>query len=187
MTRMTKDLRQTIANAAVAHSFDPRHEAMKVAEDVLAREAYAFVIPAAEVQAIEAMPSNWYRRDPCLRFNVGGYTLRLQLIGDGVPVPYKAKGEEFGGYHCGTLGSIPAGDLCDRIREHAQAAEALKAERRKALYAVFNMLEGVTTIKRLAEVWPDGEQFYKRYAETPAASLPAVRVDEINAMLGIAA
>lgn len=187
MTRLTKDLRLSIANAAVDHSFNPKAEALKVAEDALAREAYAFVISDAEVKAAEAMPSNWYRRDPCLRFNVGGYTLRLQLIGDGVPVPYRAKGEEYGGYHCGNLGSIPAGDLCDRIREHAQAVEALKAERRTAFRAVFSMLEGVTTLKRLAEVWPDGEQFYKHYSSTPAASLPAVRVDEINAMLGIAA
>lgn len=187
MTRLTKDLRTTIASAAVAHSFDPRAETLKVAEDALAREAYAFVIPAAEVKAAEAMPSNWYRRDPCLRFNVGGYTLRLQMIGDGVPVPYQAKGEAHGGYHCGSLGSIPAGDLCDRIREHAQNVEALKGERRTAFRAVFNMLDGVTTLKRLAEVWPDGEQFYKQYGATPAAGLPAVRVDEINAMLGIAA
>lgn len=187
MTRLTKDLRQSIANAAVAHSFDPKADAHKVAEDALAREAYAHVIPASEVAAAEAMPSNWYRRDACLRFNAGGYTVRLNLIGDGLPVPYQAKGEAYGGYHCAVLGSIPPGDLCDRIQAHAQDGEQLKAERRKAYQAVFAMLEGVSTLKRLAEVWPDGEQFYKRYAETPAASLPAVRVDEINAMLGIAA
>ena len=187
MTRLTKDLRQTIANNAVAHAFEPKLEALKAAEDALAREAYAFVIPAEEVAAAADMPDNWFRLDACLRFNVGGYTIRLQMSGDGLPVPYRAKNEEYGGYHCGNLGTIPPGDLCDRIRAHADATEAYKAERKTAYRATLGLLEGVSTLKRLHEVWPAGEQFYKRYEDSPAASLPAVRVDEVNTMLGIAA
>lgn len=187
MTRLTKDLRQAIANAAVAHAFEPRLEALKATEDALAREAYAFVIPAEEIEAAGHMPANWFRLDACLRFNVGGYTIRLQMAGEGVPVPYSAKNEAYGGYHCGNLGTIPPGDLCDRIRAHSDATEAYKAERRTAYIATAGMLEGVSTLKRLSEVWPAGEQFYKRYAETSTTSLPAVRVDEVNAMLGIAA
>lgn len=187
MTRLTKDLRQAIANAAVAHAFESKLEALKATEDALAREAYAFVIPASEIEAAANMPANWFRLDACLRFNVGGYTVRLQMVGDGLPVPYRAKNEEYGGYHCGNLGTIPPGDLCDRIRAHADATEAYKAERRTAYAATIGLLDGVSTLKRLAEVWPAGERFYKRYDDAVPASLPAVRISEVNAMLGIAA
>lgn len=187
MTRLTKYSRKAIASAATAHSFDPKSELLAATEDALAQEAYDSVIPAAEKKAAEAMPSNWYRRDACLRFNVGGYSLHLNLIGDGLPVPYKAKGEEYGGYHFGSLGSIPAGDLCDRIQAHAQAKDSLRTERQKAYRAVITMLDGVSTVKRLSEVWPEGEQFCAKYGTTTSANLPAVRVDEVNAMLGIGA
>jgi len=79
MTRLTKDIRKAIAAAAVAHAFDPRDAAAAQEADSLAREAYAFVIPEGETRLVEAVPSNWFRRDACLRFNVGGYTIRLNL------------------------------------------------------------------------------------------------------------
>ncbi|MGN6534093.1 MAG: Nmad5 family putative nucleotide modification protein, partial [Mesorhizobium sp.] len=37
------------------------------------------------------------------------------------------------------------------------------------------------------EVWPEGEPFYADYQDKPAPALPAVRVQEINQMLGLQA
>lgn len=186
MTRLTNGIRDGITARAVAHAFDPKAEALAVQGDGLAREAYAYVFPASETALVAKVPENWFRLDQCLRFNVGGYTIRLTLAGDGLPVPYRAKGSDHGGYGCNNLGVIPAGDLCDRIRAHAQATEDLKKDRQSARRSVQTLLSGVTTIKRLREVWPEGEAFFKPYEEVLGApGLPAVRVDEVNAALGL--
>jgi len=185
MTRLTKDLRSSIAYAAVAHAFDPRQDALNKEEDALGREAYAAVLTPAEIKAVKAVPQNWFRSDSCLRFNAGGYTVKL-TVSDGMPVPYAPKGDR-GGYHCGMLGSIPAGDLCDRIQTHVKAVETYREERYKAKQSVLVMLGGVSTLKQLREAWPEGESFFSRHeAVSTGGNLPAVRVDEVNAMLGLA-
>lgn len=185
MSRLTNGVREAITASAVAHAFEPKLEALKTEADALAREAYALLFTEDEIAKVRAVPDHWFRLDECLRFNAGGYQVRLSLIGGGLPVPYRTRDSDYGGYHCGVLGSVPHGDLCDRLRAHADAEEAYKAERRKAYHSVTAMLSAVTTVKRLREAWPEGEQFYAPYEGETATTLPAVRVDEVNAALGL--
>jgi len=185
MSKLTKYTRERIAAQAVAFAFDPKEEALKAQEDALAREAHAAVFKKAELDAIKKVPANWIRLDPCLRFNVGGQRLYLRTIDDGLPVPYKIG--DYAGYSCREIGAIEPGDLCDRIQTHAQAVEKCKTELRQAYIKVIALLDSVTTIKRLREVWPEGEPFYSKYEAQPAQKLPAVPASEVNAMLGIAA
>lgn len=185
MAKLTKYSREAIARRAVAHAFDPRQEELAVAEDALAREAYNVLFPAAEQALVAKVPSNWFRLDACLQFNVGGQRITLNVKGDGLPVPYRMKGSEYSGYHCHQLGVIEHGDLCDRIQAHAVLVDTVRQERRQAQRATEQMLDAVTTTGKLKEVWPQGEQFYADYEDRPAPSLPAVRVDEVNALLGL--
>lgn len=187
MTRLTNSTRESIAMTAIAHAFDPRAEGLAKAEDALAREAYGFLIPDAETKTVATLPDNWFRRDSCLRFNAGGYRVTLRTTGDALPVPYAPRGSSDRGYGCNEIGVIPHGDLADRIQDHVRAKETLKEERQKTYRQVLTMLGAVTTINRLKEVWPEGEPFFARYAESGPASLPAVRVNEINAALGLEA
>lgn len=188
MTRLTNSARESIALVAVAHSFDPKAEALAVTENDLAREAYASLIPDAERAIVEALPQGWVRRDECLRFNAAGYSVRLRTTGEALPVPYRPRGSDHGGYGCNEIGTIPHGDLADRIQAHAQAVEDMRVARRRAYNATLKMLSTVSTVKRLREAWPEGALFYSAYEnDNTAVALPAVRVDEVNAMLGIAA
>ena len=183
--RLTNDLRETIASQAVAHAFDPRRAALAKQEEALAEEAYNHVFPESERKLIAKIPSNWVRFDQCLRFNVAGLTVNLNAAGEGFPVPYQINGHR--GYSCHRLGTIEAGDLADRIQAHAKAVEDMRSERRVALKQIGAMLAKITTLKRLREIWPEGAQFYAKWEAAPAQTLPTIRVDEINAMLGLAA
>lgn len=182
--RLTNDLREIIANRAVKHAFDPKFKAWKDEEDKLAREAYGAIFPAAELAAIAKIPSNWVRHDNCLRFNVGGLRIALRVQGDGLAVPYRIG--QYSGYGCHELGVIQPGDLCDRIRKHVSAVEAEKSAMHRANAQLKAMLAKISTLKKLREIWPEGQQFYAQYEEVKA-SLPAIRVDEINAALGLSA
>ena len=186
MTRLTNDMRETIRHAALEFAFAPRAEALKAQEDALARKAYAVVFPADELKAVAKVPSNWFRNDSCLRFNVAGRAIRLQTTDDGLPVPYRMKDEEEGRWSCHqSLGTIHAGDLADEIQANADAKEELKTQCYAASAQTKSLLFSVTTIKRLREAWPEGEAFYAPLEEGNPSSLPALRTDELNAMLGL--
>lgn len=186
MTKLTNWIREGIAKRAVAASFDPRNQMLLAAEDALAREAYTVAFTKQELAAVAKIPANWVRLDACLRFNVAGLTITLDLIGEGLPVPYKVKGSEYGGWGCKPLVAIPHGDLADRVQAHANDKEDYKRQRRDALAKVEALLGSVSTLKQLADIWPEGAPFYSVLSERPVLP-PAIRVDEINAALGLPA
>lgn len=186
--KLTNWHRDAIVREAVEKSFAQRFADRAQAEDVLAREAYGFVIPPHEQRLAAKLPENWLRRDACLRFNVEGQRIELDVLGGGLLVPYLPKGKEGGspyGYNCNTLGAIPAGDLCDRIQAHALAGEKLKADRKAANSAVKAMVYSVTTIGKLREIWPEGEPFYGSIQSNAPTTLPAIQAAKVNSMLGL--
>lgn len=153
MTRLTKDLRESIARKAVETQFKARHEAHKAEENKL-------------------------RMDSCLRFNCGGYDLRFTVT-PAVAVPYST--------HCARLGTL-TGDLAERGQAHANAGQTFRTEYETAYCALLRMLEGVGSVKALHKAWPEGIEFYKTYlTAAPGANVPALRVEEVNKMLGLAA
>lgn len=185
--RLTNATREHIASAAIASAFDPRAEALQQAEDVLAREAYAAVFTAAEIQKAKAMPKNWLRHDPCLNFNVAGLRIELRTITDHLPVPYQNKTGDHG-YGCHrSQGVIESGDLADRITAHAHAKEKLRDERRETRRKLDAMLSSIGTVKKLEEAWQEGKPFYERFMQNAAPLPPAVRVSDINQALGLSA
>ena len=182
---MTNDLRTIIRKAAVEASFASAQGEMAEAEASLAREAYEATFPA-EVQAlVAAVPENWFRKDPCLNFNVGGLRIRLETGGEGLPVPYQSAAG--GGYHChAEIGVIERGDLCDRIQSHAKAKDDLRDKIQRAGRNLDALLSSISTVNKLKEFWPEGEPFYGRFLGAKAPSLPAIRFAEVNAVLGLA-
>lgn len=179
--KLTNWDRDNIVRAAGKGAFAARRLAHEAAGEALAFEAYAFIVTPAEQKAIAKLPARWWKRDKCLRFNVEGQRITLNVPEPGVLVPPSS-----GGY-CETLGAITEGDLCSRIQAHAQAGEALKAEQKDAEAKVKALVYSVTTTAKLREVWPEGEAFYDGIESRSPSSLPMVRVAEVNAALGIAA
>lgn len=66
------------------------------------------------------------------------------------------------------------------------AAEA-KAEKRKEEIekTVWAALNSVSTIKRLVEVWPESQELIPENVESVRASLPALKVEDLNKMIGL--
>lgn len=179
-TRLTNWDRDGIVTAAVHHAFEPRRAALAVAEDKLAKEAYAFLVPEAVRKQAAKLPAGWISYSATIRLNVGGLDMSLDLKKE-VPLPVRLRtyGER--------LGAIPIGDLADRIQAHALAKEALKEERKEAQAKVKALVYSVTTVTKLREIWPEGEKFYGGIEKAEPKSFPAIRIAEVNAALGIAA
>lgn len=186
MTRMTNDLRHIIRKAAVEASFSERNAELARDEAELAVAAYQEVFPPSVLDAVAKVPAEWVRRDTCLNFNVGGLRIRLETGGAGLPVPYATAGSR--GYHChDEIGVIAAGDLCEKIKAHAVAKEAVRDQMKRAHRDLESLLSSISTVNKLKDVWPEGEPFYARFLDAKAPPLPAILFAEVNAILGLQA
>lgn len=178
MSRLTQNIRERICKRAIAAAFKEREESHEAAEHALGMEAYAAVLPEAERLAAAALPERWLKTDRCLRFNANGWTATL-TVSEKVPVPFDDRA------YCTPLGTL-TGDLGERVQAHVQGEEKLRDEKRKAVRELSGFLDQFKTIKQMREAWPEGEPFYAEFdVERKAAGVPAVRVAEINALLGI--
>lgn len=183
MSRLTNDTRNAIARNAIAFAFDPKREALEKEESELAHEVHAHLFKKSDRDLVEKLDPKWIVRITVLKINANGQSIEL-TSGSALPVPYYGSQGNVGNYYY-TTGAIPSGDLCDRIQAHAMALEKYKEDRQGAYRKVEAMLTGVTTVKKLREAWPEGEQFYSPFEDKPAPQVPALRVEEINAMLGL--
>jgi hypothetical protein len=176
MSRLTQSIREKIIRNAIVAAFKEREAAQAEQEHALGMEAYEAVIPAAERKAAAKLPATWLRHDSCLRFNANGWNARLS-VKEAVPVPHSAD--------CRMLGSLPQ-ELAQRVQAYSTAGESLRQERYKAERELAGFLEQFRSVKQMREAWPEGEAFYGEFdVERTAAGVPAVRVAEINKMLGI--
>lgn len=176
MTRLTNTLRDTIRHRAIGAAFSEREAELKANEHRLGMEAYDAVIPEAERIAAAGLPERWCRYDRCLRFNAGGWDVRLD-VEKSVPV--------FSGYGCHRLGDI-TGDLAERIQAHVQAKEALRKDKARAEHELDGFLAQFKSLKQMAESWPEGNPFYADLdIDRKPGGVPAVRVMEINKLLNL--
>jgi len=182
MTRITKDLADTIARSTVNEQFKKRADEIRKEEYAIAMELYkhAFDVPMENgknlLNAVNKVPKNWFRMDKCLRFNCEGYQLHLD-VEKAVPVPYSTE--------CRRLADI-TGPLAKKAQEFASKKQAARDEFDTAYRALKNMIESCGTVKKLHKTWPEGITFYGKYLEaTEGANLPAVQIKEINKMLGL--
>lgn len=103
---------------------------------------------------------------------------------------------------CGALSSNSAGERRERVcpSDHTLTAdnpltaefhemhneqEAIKADRDTLTASVRGALSNITTDKRLLEAWPEAAELLPEQVATERSNLPAVRVDELNAMIGL--
>ena len=178
MSRLTQYIREQIVNKATKAAFDPKVEALQKREAKLGIECYNAVFPKKVRDIISQVPEGWLRTCDCLRFNAGGWTVRL-CVGKQMPTPDSNS--------CGMLGNID-GELAEKVQAFSQEQKKLNDERHAAKIKLAGFLEGFNTFKQLREAWPEGEKFFKEFdAERVAPSVPAVVTKEINDMLGLKA
>lgn len=181
MTTLTNGIRDSILSRAISEAFADKKKAIASEEEALAIKLYKAVVPADEIKAAKAMKSGWIRKDRCLRFNAGGYSLNLCLRSrdddTGLPVKY--------GNSCNTIGSV-TGELATEAQLFANKKEKLRTEETQAVTKMRAFLNSFTTMKKMKEAWPEGKKFYSMFdVERKKDNLPAIVTKEINAMLGL--
>lgn len=185
MTRMTNDMRDEILRRALRSAFDPRDNDIAAREDALCRAAYATCYSAAEIAQVSALPTYWTRLDPCLRFIVDGARITLRTSDNHLPVPYHDRRTGTDSYGCHSAHGVIVGELAANIMALMADKEALRVERDRAKANLSALLSRIQTVKKLAEAWPEGRDFYADFMAEKPALPPAIRFDEVNAALGL--
>lgn len=75
--------------------------------------------------------------------------------------------------------------LTAEFHELHNEQEAIAADRNALTANVRGALSNITTDKRLLEAWPEAAELLPEQLATARSTLPAVRVDELNAMIGL--
>lgn len=176
-SKLTNMIRDQIIGKAIAATFDKEHQEISVAKAELAERCYNHIVPLDVRKLIAKLPEGWLRLDKCLRFHINGLYISLGHP-KGLPVKYSNG--------CGVVGSIVDDVLRDDVIELNKREEAFNASKSKAYKALQQMIYGITTFKQLKATWPEGEKFYSSLQpKTESSNLPAIMVDDVNAMLGL--
>lgn len=76
-------------------------------------------------------------------------------------------------------------EITKRFDEICALQQKLEAKKKDIESNVWAALNSVTTVKRLIEVWPESKELLQKEADKASAALPALRVEDLNKMIGL--
>ena len=185
--------RQFILNTALESAFDKRKIALDNEYDRIAMALYNALFTKTQQEHINALPKCFYRTSNGMyRFNAGGQWRDWRFNGTGErggPVTNTLRLPSDTWETIGSLTQDKHGALIERISAYDAASATLKTEKSKAETTLIALLKSIRTLEQLKEVWPEGHKFYKgaKAAVPTPPGLPAIAMQDLNNMLGIAA
>lgn len=196
-TRLTNDLRETIAHDILRHRFTEQVDALIADRAALADAVYADLYRKADREKMEALPKGWLPEEHNIgvQFGAEGHTYQnlefcgafygplggMRTVKDGERitrrVPHKHRSGCAKAYE-------PSHKLVARYQELATRQADMDSEFKAAKRQTLAALNSVQTIKRLIEAWPEVAPFASKYEDAPR-QLPSVPTDTLNEMLGL--
>lgn len=178
--RLNSGYRAEIVRAAISAAFDKDEKELTRREHRLAARCYDAVVPLKTRRAISAMPAGWLPTGKSIRFNVGGQSVTFAF---GKEMPVSRTYDR----HFDNFGAVSEGALIDEVRKWQGDREDFKTRRTRAEATLQAMVNQASTTQALEDVWPEGKKFWRGLeARIPvSAQLPAVRIAELNVMLGL--
>lgn len=179
---LTNERRDSIIRIAVKSTFTARREALEVENSSLAELAYSHLYPNDIQIKMNALPSEFFNQTSVVYAYRPGDNrdpIALALISS---KKVKALDREYRhpAYYPETGSAIASRVIklkadCDRLESDEST---FKSELKR-------FLAGITTVKKLKEVWPEGQEFYAHLlADQPNKAALAIVPETINAMIG---
>lgn len=196
MTRLNKTIRDQIVRNAVDKAVSQRKDNLTTLRKEIANEAYSVatkdvdepkLVKKAEAilkelskvmesGAYDGVADRMFSRH--MRVNYNGQRLDLKFDSDRLAV--SASSHWFNKGFAVPTNTRLAG-MCDKyFKEEARINEISESVRANVRATV----EGVTTVKKLLELWPEAAELLTE-AESKGAALPVVQRDQLNTMIGL--
>lgn len=200
--KLTKAIKQQIVdNALTKASIPAREEALRARRAAWAEKVRVDACGGAEAEAKlvelsdhiteltnvvpDALRCDWQliNTDTNIAVNVSGLRVRVWWCGalkyDDAIQPIKRR---ISPHHHTLLADNP---LTAEFHKLHNIQEAITADRNTLTANVRGALSNITTDKRLLEAWPEAAELLPEQLVTASSNLPAVRVDKLNAMIGL--
>ena len=190
MSRLTKDIREQMAQKLAEHRYKPEADALVALNRTLADRAYAHLytpeIVAAMATVEESFKNVFERSDWGFRVNAGGYLVDL-----GGPLRsrhVRFTNNEHDGYK--VIGRYATHNLTDEtliedVKAFADRFQKFSDDCPTAYHEAMAVLNTISTSKKLAEAWPEAMPVIGDLVPAECRTLPALKVAEINARFGL--
>jgi hypothetical protein len=196
-TRITAGLRDSIVSALLRHRFNLEELAIQEEADRISKHseqrtkgAYEMVFTEAERKRLAEAPKGWFPEVHSVRVQIeGGHVCEVHFDSP-QRVPYEVKD---GGWRHVTAVVSPDSHYFKIDREVQDMQEALGQRRAKLREARATLraraeavINSVTTVKRLLEVWPELHEFLPEENAGPSGDVPAIMIADLNEQFGLA-
>lgn len=178
--RLNSGYRAEIVRAAIENAFSKEEKALLQREHALAKRSYETLVTPKTRKWIEEAPKGWLAMCTAIDLNVVGMSVTLRTVRE-IATP-----ESVAGKYSARLGSIPEGTLANEIQELLAAKEDIRARKKTAQATLEALVAQHITTDELAKAWPEGKACWaKLERKVPVPNLPAVRIEDLNKMLGL--
>lgn len=176
MTNLTKAIRENMRKAVLDNAFNEKQDAAK-AELQAAGLALYMAHHEQYLPIMEQLPKGFLYCSSYFDTNIGGQRHNIYFE-EPKPMTYESNN------------SYIIFDANDPVAiEYLKANDKVNdidSQRNKMWNKVTAILESVRTFKKLWEVWPEAKPLLEHFEKKPpAAYLPAIQFDQINAELGL--
>jgi hypothetical protein len=194
-TRITAALRDHVIGGLMRHRFNIEELAItdliKQADQLEVERktvGYETVYSASDRETLSRKPS-WF---PCVtrvKVQIEEGAVTEVHFSEKRPVPYD-RGKDYSS----AVAAIIHPDCAylqlsrqeQQLRDEAKSQRAALEEKRRDLRArAVAVIESVTTVKRLLEVWPEVHDFLPEENAGPQGNLPTVLIEDLNQALGL--
>lgn len=196
MPRLTNDIRETIAGAAIRRRYYEQAVTLLNEFAALANDVYCDIFRKADRERMEALPKGWLPETDFIGAQFGGDSSSYQSLyfepTRYCPFPNyvgiernERKHRRVPNKHMGRCVKVYAQDhrLSARWTELREQLEALKTEISNTRTQLDAALQSVTTTKALLTAWPEIAPFVP--AANSSAKVPAIRKKELNTILDL--
>jgi hypothetical protein len=194
MARLTKTIRETIVKKAVEKATVVQNEEIKALENAFSAELIKFAtgdkieeltkLKKQFTKFISAIPKDFLIRkdydhinkDSIVQLNIAGKAVNWGFE-DEVIFPTNNGCNRYV-----ILADNPLSDMFDNIHNEKEKRKEIKETVRVNVWAVLN---SVTTVKKLLEVWPESAELIPSGIEKPVINLPTIQIADLNNMIGV--
>lgn len=194
MTRITKDDRVTIRNAALAHRFQKETEVLVADYAAFANDVYETIYSKADRELMAKLPKGWLSSVNEIKVKFGesyctlpfngriNYVTVPDYLSFSPPTVYRVMAE----CHRAVCAEVFDADhpLAERHSALSNRASDLRTEVSSAAKLAGAILEQGTTVAKLLAIWPEAKPFVG-FLMKPKASLPALPITTLNGLLDL--
>lgn len=196
--RINAELRDGIITNAITQRFAA--DRLQIAEQdekvrLLTKErdqaGYEAAFSEVDRKRLAAAPDGWFPKDTKVKVAVEETNEVIEItFAEAQRVPYEVHNNRHGTHIASIIKpDHPYMAARNAVRDAKAIKEAMDKdlqERERALRAkVKAVIESVTTVGRLIEVWPEVQDFLPEVMAGPKGNLPATLISDLNAELGL--